>query len=70
MSKVYALYEVDEPPLRNDKLIEEFDSYAEAKENLDCLNKYCEGKYYIQEQEEQPYRWLENADCFCYGEVD
>ena len=67
--KVWGLYEKDEPPFRNDKLLDEYKTYAEAKENLNCLNKYGEGEYDIQEQEERPYRWLENADCFCYGDT-
>lgn len=67
--KVWALYKKDEPPFRHDKLLEEYYSHSKALDDLNVLNKYCEGEYYLVRQEEKPYRMLENADCFCYGDT-
>ena len=69
MAKVWALYEKMRYPTP-DNLIDEYETESEARENLRVLNKYGKpSEFYVREQEETHRPWLENADCFCYGDT-
>lgn len=65
---IYTIYE-KQAYLGRDSEIESFATEEEARDYLHVLQKYTGNPddFYIREEEEA-HIWLENADCFCYGD--
>ena len=67
---IYTIYEsTGKAHWCKDEEIESFDTRSEAEDYLRVLQKYTSNPqdFFIREEEEQ-HIWLENADCFCYGD--
>lgn len=65
---IFTIYERQSYPSLDDE-IESFETESEAMEYLRVIQKYVENPsdFYIR-KEKETHTWLENADCFCYGD--